>query len=151
MPMCMPMMFDYKYWFVVFFFFKNTFCTFFPSWVADFIMSNCMEYIEPTTPQDSVSHSSMLCKIEKQENIVRVKRLEQLAVDLICCCVSNKNIDEHVDSNMLLFRGLPLPHNILDIVVSRFDYVVTKYFELFIEPTIIYDHDERLSVSVIFG
>ena len=124
---------------------------FFACWVADIIMSDCMKYIGATNSQRSDPHSSMLCEIEKEENNVRVKRLEQLTVDVICGCVSSKNVNGHIDSNMLLFRGLPLPQNILDIVVARFDYVVTKYFDLFVEPTIIYDRDERLSISVIFG
>ena len=114
-------------------------------------MAACVKYIEDMNSRRSDPHSSMLSEIEEKENNVRVKRLEELAVDVVCGCVSSKLDDEHIHSEMSLFRGLPLPQNILDAVVARLDYVVTKYFNLFIEPTIIYDRDERLSISVIFS
>ena len=114
-------------------------------------MAACVKYMEDMNSRRSDPHSSMLSEIDEKENNVRVKCLEELAVDVVCGCVSSKLDDEHTDSEMLLFRGLLLPQHILDAVVARLDYVVTKYFDLFIEPTVIYDRDERLSISVIFS
>ena len=116
-----------------------------------FIMATCVKYMEDMNSRRWDPHSSMLSEIDEKENNVRVKCLEELAVDVVCSCVSSKLDDEHIDSEMLLFHGLPLPQDILDAVVARLNYVATKYFNLFIEPTIIYDRDERLSISVIFS
>ena len=109
-----------------------------------------MRHTDAMTSPCAGSHSSMVLAIENGRCNTEVKRLEKLALDIICTCVSVRLSHDLTSDEMLLVGNLPLPHHMISNVVDRLDYVVRKYFELFVEPEIVFDREEKLSISNLF-
>ena len=92
----------------------------------------------------------MVREIESRTSGDTVKSLRQLAIDIVCDMVYFK-IESFLAGNSMLTEysvidNLLLPKRVTDVVSTRLNNVVMTYFDLFIEPSIVYDWDERLSI-----
>ena len=118
-------------------------------------MTNYCSMGSTDTSTSIAFHNFMVSQIDDKLSLPKMKSLQQLALDTMC-----GNVSDRVDSDSMvndvhgqnsIINTLPLPRKMIEQIIVRLDNITTQYFDLFIEPYILYSQDECMSLAFAYS